>query len=470
MMAARTATAVGAPGAAARGVLHVLVVAHAFPPNASIGTMRTLRLVRHLADAGWQVSVLTDTADALLPSIPIDMSLVARIPSGVSVIRAASWSGFRRVLRRPAPATATPATPRRALSPVGRLRSLAAQVAAVAHMPDRQAGWFAPAVMSGVAWSRAGGRPDVIYSSAPPWTGHLVAAVLARRLDRPWVADFRDPWARVPWRSAKLTALERRSAQRLERIVVRRADALIFATRANCADFAAYYGEGLRSRAHFVPNGCDPDDVAGPPAPAPASEGDEVFELLHAGSLYGGRDPAPLLRAIRRLVDRGDLDPGRFRLRLLGRTSLPGQDLAATVRDLGLEGPVVMNGPVSRDESLRAMRSASALLLLQPGTTVSVPGKLFEYLATGRPILALTEESETAELVRASGVGVAVLPDDEAAIAGGLLAVLAFGRRPLPSVPPALWDGRVRARETTEILERAVANRQALPDALTATA
>ena len=129
-----------------------------------------------------------------------------------------------------------------------------------------------------------------------------------------------------------------------------------------------------------------------------------------------------------------------------------------------------LSGPVSRDESLRAMQSASALLLLQPGTTVSVPGKLFEYLATGRPILALTEESETAELVRASGVGVAVLPDDEAAIAGGLLAMLAFGRRPLPSVPRTLWDGRVRARETAEILERVVANRQAVPDATTATA
>ena len=466
MMPGRTATAVGAPVATARGVLHVLVVAHAFPPNASIGTMRTLRLVRHMADAGWQVSVLTDTADALLPSIPIDMSLVARIPSGVSVIRAASWSRFRRVSRRP-----TPATPRlAAVSPAGRLRSLAAQVAAVAHLPDRQAGWFAPAVMSGLARSRADGRPNVIYSSAPPWTGHLVAAVLARQLDRPWVADFRDPWARVPWRSAKLTAFERRSAQRLERIVVGRADALIFATRANCADFAAYYGEGLTSRAHFVPNGCDPEDVAGPNAPRPAPVDDEVFELLHAGSLYGGRDPTPLLRAIRGLVDRGDLDAGRFRLRLLGRTSLPGQDLAATVRDLGLQGPVVMSGPVSRDESLRAMRSSSALLLLQPGTTVSVPGKLFEYLATGRPILALTEESETAELVRASGVGVAVRPDDESAIAGGLLTVLAFARRPLPSVPRTLWDGRVRARETAEILERAVANWQALPGPLTASA
>jgi glycosyltransferase involved in cell wall biosynthesis len=111
---------------------------------------------------------------------------------------------------------------------------------------------------------------------------------------------------------------------------------------------------------------------------------------------------------------------------------------------------------VPRAASLAAMTSASALLILQPGHTVSVPGKLFEYLAAGRPILAVAEEGEIADLVRASGIGVSVRPDDDEGLisAFGQLVTLARGDVPRPS--ETLFDGTASAARAVGILEAVV--------------
>jgi glycosyltransferase involved in cell wall biosynthesis len=171
---------------------------------------------------------------------------------------------------------------------------------AVAAVPDREVSWLLPAIAA--AWRTARRqRPDVIYSSGPPFTAHLVGAVLARLAGRPWVADFRDPWARAPWREDRF-AFEKRAWTILERAIVTRADAVLFVTETNRRDFADCYGETVAARFHVVPNGCDLADFDGlTAAPPPAGR----FVLLHAGSLYGARNPAPLLRALRNAIARG---------------------------------------------------------------------------------------------------------------------------------------------------------------------
>jgi hypothetical protein len=108
---------------------------------------------------------------------------------------------------------------------------------------------------------------------------------------------------------------------------------------------------------------------------------------------------------------------------------------------------------VTRRESLREMVSASALLLVQPGTTVSVPGKAYEYLAAGRPLLALAEEGETAELVRASGIGTSVRPDAGIeALEAALISVIEIASGEYVRPPAALYDGRVHAASAVEML------------------
>jgi glycosyltransferase involved in cell wall biosynthesis len=327
-------------------------------------------------------------------------------------------------------------------------------------IPDQEIGWLLPAISRGLnaCWRE---HPDVIYSSAPPWTGHLVAGVIASLTGRPWVADFRDPWARAPWRSARMLRFEKRAAEMLERLVVTTADALMFTTRAARDEFVAHHGDRLADKCHVVRNGCDPatfDGVEGCPPK-------DRFVLMHAGSLYGRRNPIPLLRAVASAARHGRLDPARFRLRFVG--TVADVDLGRAVSELGLDAVVECVPRVSHRESLVEIRSASALLLLQPGTTMSVPAKTFEYLAAGRPVLALAEEGETAEIVRASGIGVAVAPADEAAIEQGLLRIIDIASGSTAPVPRDLYDGGYRSAEMMAILAQASTLRDDRPQVVT---
>lgn len=449
---------------------HALVVAYDFPPHAAIGTMRTLRVVRRLVEEDWDVTVLTGDACTFRPGTPVEGALLERVPSCVRVLRARTWRGFdtlkgvvkRSLKEHSLPREARMAGPARGTAHSGRSRAGRAidVIDAALAIPDHESGWLMPAVATGLTacWSR---RPDVLYSSAPPWTGQLVAGTLARLMRCPWVADFRDPWSRAPWREDRFR-FAMRAAAFLERRVVRGADHIIFVARGNRDDFAASYGPRIASKFHVVSNGCDPAEFDTRERPG-AVESDR-FVLLHAGSLYAGRTPVPLLRAVAAAIQRGLIDRDRFRLRFLGTVAIQSTDLVAARRSLGLEDVVEFLPRVPRDESLRAMMAASALLLLQPGHTVSVPGKLYEYLAAGRPILAIAEEGEVAEIVRQSGGGISVPPADENAMVAMLQTLLERVRAGSGPVRRELFDGTTRATETAAILA-AVASGEPVPGA-----
>jgi glycosyltransferase involved in cell wall biosynthesis len=436
----------------------VLVVAYDFPPHGAIGTMRTLRVVQQLASDGWDVKVLTSDPAAFRQGTPVDDTLLRRVPPSVTVVRAAAFRGFERLkslARRSRQGVGSPASSSLREADAGRGRRgigrrVVDLVDSLLGIPDQESAWIVPAVVQGLLACR-GWRPDVLYSSAPPWTGQLVARCLAGFVGSPWVADFRDPWARAPWREAR-PEFVRRANDILERAVIRRADAVLFVTRGNLDEFSSHYGAPARSRFHLVPNGCDPSEFEAIHDAVRSGR----FVLLHAGTLYGARSPVPLIHAVARAIDRGALDRDGFRLRLLGPVNLP-VDLSAESRRLGLDGVVELVPRVTRAESLREMVSASALLLVQPGTTVSVPGKAYEYLAAGRPVLALAEEGETADLVRTSGIGVSVQPDARIEeVEAALLRVVEIASGPYVRPMAALYDGRVHAVTAARLMRQIV--------------
>jgi glycosyltransferase involved in cell wall biosynthesis len=431
-----------------------LVVAYCFPPNGAIGSFRTLRLVKQLVAEGWHTSVLTGAADSYPEGTLVDHQLLRQVPAETRVVPAAALRGlaaltravrrigFRRRASAPTqnpglPSPAAPATPRLGIQAI---------IEHLCGIPDSDAGWLLPAVVRGLiaTWRQP---PDVIFSSAPPWTGHLVAYLLASVLRRPWVADFRDPWTRGRWRNNR-PPFVKRTLRVLERLTVAKADALTFTTRTVRDDFVGFYGPHLASKCHVISNGCDLDEFVNL-VPQPTGE---RFTLAHVGSLYGGRNPIPLFKAIASALRTGALDPRHFTLLLVGPVTLKGLDAPALCRELGLGDVVEFVPSMSRRESLATMVSASALLLVQPDHPLAIPAKTYEYLAASKPILALAGEGETATLVRASGRGVVVPPDDEAAIQRALLELVGGRYSDAPPAPAALFDGRMRAIETVAIL------------------
>jgi glycosyltransferase involved in cell wall biosynthesis len=241
--------------------------------------------------------------------------------------------------------------------------------------------------------------------------------------------------------------------------VVRRADAILFATPTNRREYASQYGAQVAEKFFVVPNGCDPDEFAGRSRPADS----ETFTLLHAGSLYGARSPVPLFEAIASIISKGIVRRDQFRLRLIGTSTLD-RDLEQSVSRHNLHDVVERVSRMPRREIVDAMASASALLVLQPGTTVSIPGKLYEYLALGKPVLALCEEGDTAELVRASGAGIAVISPDVRAVEAGLVELLRVRERPLVPAHRDLYDGTRFAGEALAVIAAVAGKRSAVAD------
>jgi glycosyltransferase involved in cell wall biosynthesis len=434
-----------------------LVVSYNFPPHGAVGSLRTLRLVRQLDAEGWEVTVLSGAPATYLPGDAVEPSLVSKIPPAVRVVQqravrpiTASTQAIRRVAPKQtasnqASVSAAQTEPSRTASS-GPVRRLIDLVDTLTSIPDNESGWLAPATVRGL-WLCAAWRPDVLYSTAPPWTAEVVGYLLAAFTRTPWVADFRDPWARAPWREAA-PPMHVSAWRRLERRVVNRARAVVFNTRTAYDDFASHYGPAVAGKLRVVPNGCDVSEFEG--VERIEQQG---FVLLHAGSLYGGRNPTPLLEAIDAAIRRGAVDRSQFRLRLLGAADV---NLDRTIVQLGLEGVVERRPAVGRRQALSEMRSASALLLIQPGHPLSVPAKTYEYLAAGRPILALTDAGETARVVEESGVGVTAPAGDVVAIEAALLRVMAMAAGPLEPARPDMYDGLERARELVRILSNAV--------------
>ena len=368
---------------------HALFVTFQYPPDASSsGVLRTLKYSRYLADHGWRVTVLSLDASAYES---VDAGSLADIPPGVRVVRT-------RYLES-----------RRHLGVRGRYLALAA-------LPDRYIGWLPWAVAAGLRIGRAD-PVDLIYSTSPPATAHLIAWRLARRLRTPWVADFRDPWFEdVPERGAPAGALFRRIDRWLEGRVVRAADRVIATTGALRDLLVQRYPQSPASKFGLIPNGYDEADFApaGTAAAEPADPG--CLTLVHAGSINPDfRDPIPLLRALRRGADEGRLDLDRVRLRFLGGG--PHADSAVlrrAIADAGLAGCVEMLPRVAYAQALQQLARADVLLLLQASedTRGLVPAKLYEYLRMGKPVLALTLPGESAALLARTGGGVVVDPAD----------------------------------------------------------
>jgi glycosyltransferase involved in cell wall biosynthesis len=359
-----------------------LMLAYFFPPLGGGGVQRTLKHVKYLPEHGFEPVVLTTR---FVWSPIRDATLLAEVPPGTKVIRApevplhvARW-GLQGALRRA----------RLSTSPASYL-----------GWPDEAAGWVPGATWQALRAIRRE-RPDVLYSTSSPVSAHLVALIVSRLTGVPWVADFRDAWTRNPQGEALNGAFGRLSAW-LERKVVERARALIVVD-----DSVELLGVGHdHPRRIVIRNGVDPEDIRAAAEPPRNAR----FRLSYVGALYGERDAAPVFAALRALIDRQAIDPNKLEVRLVGHQAL---DPAIDFRRL----PITHVGYVDHTAAVAEMTSADALLFYAPASNRGSSGKIFEYLAAGRPILCVAGADNFAfQLVDELGAGPCTEPSDQAGI------------------------------------------------------
>jgi len=405
--------------------VNALLVSFYFPPAGGGGVQRPLKLAQYLPAMGVETHVLAPDDPRWLHR---DDGLRAPSQAWVHRARYVGVSGGK-----PSEVLAgTQGLERVATKARLQLRRLV--------VPDENATWALTAIPAGIKLVRKHDI-DVIVSTSPPPSTHLIAAAIARATGVKWVADLRDSIVAHAHRRADSAATRAKSSLQLRvaRLVASRADAITCVSEAISEETRA-----LRPRGPVVTiaNGCDFDDVAGLDR-----QPSDRFRITHTGSFFGRRDPRPFLQA---LHDSGLDVVARF----LGDFRPADRDWAES---LGLGDRLELLPYAPRAESLALQRDSEALLLLIPeadgrGRGV-LSGKVFEYVAVGRPILAaVPPDGAAAELIRETGAGVVVPPDDPAAIRAALEGLHARWREDgLPDVQlDEEWRTRLSRRTRVE--------------------
>ncbi len=412
----------------------VLVVAYQFPPVGGSGVQRTLKFVKYLPGTGWIPEVLTRDAGRMGQR---DDTLLVEVPKEVPVLR----------------------TPARDLTVLPWKFALVGKfIAWKLLVPDGEILWMRGAVKAARKRVGAGGI-DAVYTTSYPYTDHLIGLALKREFpDIPWVADFRDEWTNNPYLLDNPHPTWRmRREKAMERTVLEMADVLVTNSPGMKANFVRCNPDlALEKRMHVIPNGYDPDDFE---AVDPTPPRNDRFTLTYTGALYGRRKPDLFLEAIGKLVSSGRLDIATFRIRLIG--SYKPDVILALAEKNGIRDNLVLDGYQPHGVCLQAMSEADALLLLEgggPGAEAFFTGKVFEYIHTERPILAVVPgKGAAAGVVRDTRTGAVCDCEDLEGIMAGYLQLYEAWRTGRKAFEPergviAAYDRRVLTQRLAGLL------------------
>jgi glycosyltransferase involved in cell wall biosynthesis len=408
-------------------VKRVLMIAFHFPPlRGSSGIQRTLKFAQYLLGHGWNPIVLSAHPRAFVNA---GDDQLRDIPAEVPVHRAFALDTSRHLSIR------------------GRYPGMLA-------LPDRWATWCLGAVPAGLRLTRRY-RPDVIWSTYPIASAHLIGLLLHRLTGIPWVADLRDPMTDEGYPSNPLT---RRVYAWIERQTVARCSVAVCTTPGAIRTYQTRFPEIPAERFALIENGYDEENFAQAAFTAPAAA-DGRFVLVHSGVIYPSeRDPVPLFAALAELQANGTLSAANFRMVL--RATGHDDYLAQLIREHGIEALVTLAPHVPYREALAEMLGAGGLLILQASNcNHQIPAKLYEYLRAGRPILGLTDPTgDTAGALRAAGIDTIAPLDSKDAIAEALARFVQLaqaGRAPVASsAAVAANSRRARTAQLARLLER----------------
>jgi glycosyltransferase involved in cell wall biosynthesis len=409
----------------------LLLVSLYFPPAGGGGVQRPLKFAQYLPALGIETHVLAPEG---LRWIHEDEEL--RVPTQAWVHRA----------RYVGPKGRKPAEELHGTEGLTRALVYARLASRRLLVPDEAVTWNLTAIPAAIRIARREGV-DAVLTTSPPGSVHLVGAAVKRATGAKWIADLRDSLVAHPHRRADGVGvrLKGKASHGVAHVVARSADAITCVSEAIAEEARSF---GPRGRVVTISNGCDFDDFAGLDYTPGAR-----FRITHTGSFFGRRDPRPFLTALAE----SDLDVvarfvGDFR-----------SSDRAFAESLGLGDRLELIPYAPRQRALELQRDSDALLLLIPeaggrGRGV-LSGKVFEYLAAERPILAaVPPDGAAARLIEETGAGVVAAPDDVGALKAALAGLVGrFRNGGLPAVElPAdtrhRLSRRARAEELAELL------------------
>ena len=407
---------------------------------------RWVKFAKYLPSEGWQPVIYTPENPEMLV---VDESLAAEVPEGVEVLRtriSEPYGAYRRLVSGKKDARGA------GLNPINSQKKSLKQrlmlwIRSNFFVPDPRRGWVKPSVKFLLDWLK-GHTVDAIVSTGPPHSMHLIALELHRATGIPWVADFRDPWTKMFYfRDLPMLPWVRRRHFKLEKAVLDEASAVVSVSPLVRDDFAA----ATSTPVHLITNGYDAEDFAGP---APRRQ-DGEFRIVHTGHFASDGNPLKLWDALASACKADSGFASRLRIRLAGKVDT---EIVEAIRARGLEGNLVLPGYLPHKDSVAELRSADLVLLplrQSPEYRKVLPGKIFECIASGRPVLGIgPADSAAGRLLRDTGAGVMVDWDEVPDIEGVMSLKWSGGGQ--TTIDPASLSRKELTGKMAELLDRLI--------------
>ena len=391
----------------------VLIITYYWPPSGGSGVQRWLKFAKYLPESGWEPVIFTPEN----PDFDLrDESLEKEVPKQLEVIKFPIWEPYQLFSKVKGK---TQTHPGRLLEQKekGFLEKAAIWARANLLVPDPRVFWVKPSVKFLTDLAKSG-QFQAVITTGPPHSMHLIGRELKRKTGLPWIADFRDPWS--AWEfldTLPMTSFVRKKHQQLEATVLREANAVLTISPTFQRDLVKL----SHRRIYLLTNGYDPADVPAGFSPKEKVEG--KLHLVYSGVIDGIRNPIPLMEALKSEFQHGIEE---VKWTFVGKVSEQVQTYVK--EDAWLSERIHFAGYVSHSEVFGFYAKADVLVLILTDTKNAqgnIPGKLFEYLATGVPVLALGDpEGDSAKILKDAGAGQVIAHTDAASIKAQLRTLM----------------------------------------------
>lgn len=358
----------------------VLVITYYWPPSGGSGVQRWVKFVKYLHKMDWQPIIYTPsnpeqpaTDESLLKDIPEDAIILKnRIFEPYSFYK--RFVGLKKDEKLGSAMMSTG-------NEQAFLQKLSVWIRGNFFIPDARRFWIRPSVKFLSSYLKEN-HVDAIVSTGPPHTLHMIGMKVAKKMDIPWLADFRDPWTNIDFfEDLKLTFLSRWRHHQLEQKVLDSADRLVVVSNTMKKEFS----EITSTPISVIPNGYDDEDFTDIPY-----QPNEECLVTHTGMLTPSRNPNILWQAIKELADESDHFRTHFRLQLIGKVD---STIKKQIKENELKTMIRFRDYVPHEEIIPIQQKSEALLLIinnTPNAALLLTGKLFEYIAAKRPVICIS--------------------------------------------------------------------------------
>lgn len=379
----------------------VLIITYYWPPSGGSGVQRWLKFAKYLPDFGWEPVIFTPEN----PDFDIqDPSLEKEISSDLEVIKFPIWEPYALLGKLRGKKKSHPA---RILEQrkMNSLEKAAVWVRANLLVPDPRVFWVKPSVKFLLDLLKSG-QFEALITTGPPHSMHLIGKALKEKTGIYWLADFRDPWSDWEFLDAlPMTAKVRKKHKQLEKEVLKKADRVLTISPTFQKDLSSIGNRKI----DLITNGFDPDDI--PNGFDPKKKSSNELQIVYTGVIDSIRNPIPFLEALK---DEFQKSPIHVQVTFVGKVNEQVRDFV--YQDDWLSKVVDFPGYVSHQEVFDFYAKADLLLLILTDTKNAqgnIPGKLFEYMSTGIPVLALGDPNgDSAQILTESGAGEVVSHGD----------------------------------------------------------